>query len=137
MNFFISDSPTQDLEIVRIGLPPLIGNTFSLICNVTTDEDVLSGLSVGWFNNSSPVMNTTTRTILSQTGTSFKTVTLIFEPAEMGDEGNYTCISTLTIPGSHEPPVTVSDTVGVGIVGTLCWTSSVKKTIDNILQQFY
>ena len=94
---------------------------------------MLSGLSVGWFNNSSPVMNTTTRTILSQTGTSFKTVTLIFEPAVMEDQGNYTCISNLTIPGSLEPPVTVSDTVSVGMIGTLCWTSSVKKkrkTID-------
>ena len=84
---------------------------------------MLSGLSVGWFIDASPVMTTINRTILSQNGTSFKTATLMFEPAEMEDEGNYTCISMLDKPGSLEAPVTVSDTTSVGVIGMLQWAS--------------
>ena len=119
MNFSISD-PTLALKIVPVGLPKT-GNAFSLVCNITTDEDLLSGLSVDWFIDGSEVMNTTTRTISSQTGTSSKTATLTFSPAAIEDEGNYTCNSTLTIPGSTEPPLTVSDTTltSIGTIGML------------------
>ena len=112
MNFSISD-PTPALKIVPVGLPHT-ESTFSLICNVTTDEDLLSGLSVDWFSDVNEVMNTTTRTVSLQTGTSFITANLKFDPAVMEDEGNYTCNSTLTIPGSTEPPLTVNDTTSVG-----------------------
>ena len=116
MNFSISD-PTLALKIVPDGLPQT-GSTFSLLCNVTTDEDLLSGLSVDWLSSGSEVMNTTTRTISLQTGTSFITATLKFDPAAMEDEGNYTCNSTLTVPGSTEPPLTVCDTTSIGTIGT-------------------
>ena len=115
MKFSISD-PTLALKIVPVGLPHT-GSTFSLVCKVTTDEDLLSGLSVDWFSDGSEVMTTTTRTISLQTGTSFITATLKFDPAAMEDEANYTCNSTLTIPGSTEPSLTVSDTTSVGPIG--------------------
>ena len=54
----ISEEPTSNLMIVPVGLPQ-IGSTFSLLCNVTTDEDVLSGLSVDWLSNGIILMNTT------------------------------------------------------------------------------
>ena len=103
---------------VPVGLPQT-GNTFSLVCNVTTDEDLLSGLSVDWFIDGSEVMSTTTRTISLQTGTSFIAATLMFDPVAIEDEGNYTCNSTLTVPGSTEPPLTVGDTFSVGAIGKL------------------
>ena len=118
LNFSISEPPTPVLKIVIDGLPQT-GATFSLLCNVTTDEDLLSGLSVDWFIDGSKVMNTTTRTISLLTGTSFITATLTFDPASMEDEGNYTCNSTLSVPGSTEPPLTVNDTASVGTIGTL------------------
>ena len=116
--FPILEQPLPVLEIVAAGLLQ-IGGTYSLHCNVTTDEDVLSGLSVDWFSNGSTVMNTTTRTISLQTGTFFMTTTMIFEPIVMEDKGNYTCISTLTIPGTLQLPLTVNDTTSVGTFGML------------------
>ena len=106
------------LKIVPVGLPQT-GTTFSLICNVTTEEDLFFGLSVDWFSEGSEVMNTTTRTISLQTGSSFITAALKFDPASIEDEGNYTCISTLTVPGSTKPSLTVSDTTSVGTIGML------------------
>ena len=99
---------------------PRTGRNFSLTCNVTADEDLISGLSVGWFSNGSEVMmNTTTRTILSHGGTSFKVVTLVFVEAVMEDEGNYTCRSMLSVPGSLSPPLVVNDTTNIGTIGML------------------
>ena len=118
MNFPISEPPKPVLISVPDGLPKP-GNTFSLVCIVTTDEDLLSGLSVDWFYDGSEVMNTTNITISFQTGTFFITASLKFDPAAMEDEGNYTCISILTIPGSTEPPLTVNDTTSVGTIGRL------------------
>ena len=118
MNILISEPPKLALTSFPDGLPQT-GNTFSLVCNVTTDEDLLSTLSVDWFSSGSKVMNTTNRTISLQIGTSFITATLMFNPAAMEDEGNYTCNSTLTVPGSTEPPCTVSDTTTVGTIGRL------------------
>ena len=73
---------------------------------------------VSWFHDGSEVINTTTRKVLSQTGTSFKNVTLIFDPAMIEDAGNYKCISTLTLSGSHELLFSVNDTIEVGL-GTI------------------
>ena len=108
----------------------LTGNTFSLICNVTTDEDLVSGLSVGWYSDSNPVMNTATRTVLSQDGASFKSATLMFDSAVMEDEGNYSCNYNLTIQGSSEPPLTDSSSISVGTNSKLQWINCVKGCHD-------
>ena len=126
VNLLFSELPAPVIAISTFGIP-MVGSAFSVMCHVTTDEDLIPGLVVNWNINGSMVMDTSNIMIVTQYGTSFCTIVMMFAELREADLGNYSCSYELTIPG-HIKGLSGSETYTVGASGMLL-LSSFKKSV--------
>ena len=88
--------PSPSVEIVPIGLP-VIGRTFNLTCNAAVPDNVvgLATISVTWLYNG----NETLGDNVTQTYNGSNSASLTFSNISQTQEGLYTCVAILSIPG--------------------------------------
>ena len=74
---------------------PIVTETFTLTCNVTIPDNVvgLANVNVIW------LYNETLRDNVTITYNGDNSVSLKFSPVSQDQEGLYTCIATISIPG--------------------------------------
>ena len=89
--------PSPSVESVPLGLP-IVGRTFTLTCNAVVPDDVI-GLatisSITWLYNG----NETLGDNVTQTYNGSNSISLTFSPVSQTQEGLYTCVAILSIPG--------------------------------------
>ena len=73
---------------------PIITETFMLTCNATVPDNIvgLANVNVRWLYNE-------TRDNVTLINNGDNSATLTFSPVSQTQEGLYTCIATLSIPG--------------------------------------
>ena len=74
---------------------PIVGEIFTLTCNATVPNNVagLANISVRW------LYNETIRDNVTLIYNEDNSATLTFSPISQDQEGLYTCIATISIPG--------------------------------------
>ena len=91
-NFFYSIAlPVPIVTITREGAP-VIGESFSIICNATIEDKLSPNINLTWVYNDS---RSNGITITSNPDGS---LTLNVNPVQESHEGVYTCVATITIP---------------------------------------
>ena len=86
--------PLPLLAIFDMGIP-IVGEIFTLTCNATVPNNVagLANISVRW------LYNETIRDNVTLIYNEYNSATLTFSPISQDQEGLYTCIATISIPG--------------------------------------
>ena len=76
---------------------PIVNEIFTLTCNATVPNNLvgLAIVNVRWVYNS----NETTRDNVTLIHNGYNSATLTFFPISQDQEGLYTCIATISIPG--------------------------------------
>ena len=88
--------PLPSVEILSMGLP-IVTETFTLTCNATVSDNVvgLAKVNVIWlYNGNRALEDNVTLTYNGDTS-----AILTFSPVSQTQEGLYTCIATLSLPG--------------------------------------
>ena len=88
--------PLPSVVILDMGIP-IITETFTLTCNATVPDNVvgLAKIDVMWLYNGNKALKD--NVTLTYNGDS--SATLTFSPVSQTQEGLYTCIAILSIPG--------------------------------------
>ena len=86
--------PLPSVEIIDMGIP-IVDKIFTLTCNATVPDNVvgLAKINVIW------LYNETLRDNITLTYNGEGSASLTFSPIKQTQEGLYTCIATLSIPG--------------------------------------
>ena len=86
---------------------PIVTETFTLTCNATVPDNVvgLAKINVMWLYNG----NKTLKDNVTQTYNGDSSASLTFSPVSQTQEGLYTCIATLSIPGIPLQRITSRD----------------------------
>ena len=76
---------------------PIVTETFTLTCNATIPNNVveLAKINVIWLYNGNKALDNN----VTLTYNGHNSATLTFSPVNQTQEGLYTCIATLSIPG--------------------------------------
>ena len=87
--------PLPSVEIFDMGIP-IMNEIFSLTCNATVPDKLveLANVKIVWLYN-----NETIRNDVTLTNNGDNSATLTFSPVNQDQEGLYTCIATISIPG--------------------------------------
>ena len=88
--------PLPSVEILDMGIP-IVNEIFTLTCNATVCDNLvgLAIINVRWvYNNNESIRDNAT---LIYNG--YNSATLTFFPISQTQEGLYTCIATISIPG--------------------------------------
>ena len=92
LKFFYSIAlPVPIFTITREGAP-VIGESFSIICNATIEDNLSPNINLTWIYNDSRSNG------IIITSNSDGSLTLNVNPVQESHEGLYTCVATVTIP---------------------------------------
>ena len=100
MNFFCP-APAISVQITA-SETPMLGQSYSLTCDVTGTETLNSSITYQWTKNNGTQTQVGTDRVLS------------FSPLRLSDAGRYTCRATVSSPYLNND-ITMMDTHDVGI----------------------
>ena len=101
--------PVLTVTITRDGAP-VIGESFSIICNATIEDNLSPNITLTWVYNDSMSNGITI------TSNSDGSLTLNVNPVQESHEGLYTCVAMVTIPDVSQQIVS-NETYDFSILG--------------------
>ena len=109
-HFFYSIAlPVPIVTITREGAP-IIGESFSIICNATIENKLSPNINLTWVYNDSRSNG------IIITSNSDSSLSLNVNPVQESHEGLYTCIATVTIPDVPQQIIR-NEKYGISILG--------------------
>ena len=94
MSLYLVAVPSPSVESIPLGLP-FVGRTFTLTCNAVVPDNVIGLATISnitWLYNGNETLGD--NVIQTYNGSS-----LTFSPVSQTQEGLYTCVAILSIPG--------------------------------------
>ena len=112
--FLVSEFPDIEVFITVIG-NPIVGQAIELFCNATTtDDDLLSTITLKWqYNGMQEVPEN-----VSLSGSADGYLALTIDPIDRYHDGNYTCYGILEL-GGVQTTSQASETYSIAVIGNI------------------